>query len=69
MTIEITRPEVEALINERLSSGVFKDAQDVILHALRSSPACMDLFAPLRGRFADGELDFSRNSSTGRPHV
>ena len=37
MTIEITQPEVEALINQRLQSGAFKDAQDVILQALRSS--------------------------------
>ncbi len=37
MTIEITRPEVEALIRERLESGQFKDAEDVILQALRSS--------------------------------
>lgn len=37
MTIEITRPEVEALIQQRLKSGAFTDAEDVILHALRSS--------------------------------
>jgi len=37
MTIQITRPEVEALIKERLQSGRFKDAEDVILEALRSS--------------------------------
>ncbi len=39
MTIEITRPEVEALIEQRLRSGAFADAQDVILHALRASEA------------------------------
>ena len=37
MTIEITRPEVEALILQRLSSGRFADAQDMILEALRTS--------------------------------
>jgi Arc/MetJ-type ribon-helix-helix transcriptional regulator len=37
MTIRITRPEVEALINRWLESGTFKDAEDVILHALKSS--------------------------------
>ena len=37
MTIQITRPEVEALINKRLQSGQFKDAEDVTLQALRSS--------------------------------
>jgi hypothetical protein len=31
VTIHITKPEVEALINVRLRSGAFKDAEDVIL--------------------------------------
>jgi hypothetical protein len=78
MTIHITKPEVEALINQRLQSGGFKDAEDVILHALQSSsPEALtppqleptptkdieELFAPLRGL----NLDFGRNPSTGRP--
>lgn len=37
MTIQITRPEVEALINQRLKRGTFKDAEDVILQALKAS--------------------------------
>ena len=37
MTIEITKPETEALINQRLRSGGFRDAEDVILQALKSS--------------------------------
>ena len=36
MTIHITKPEVEALINQRLESGAFRDAEDVILQALQS---------------------------------
>ncbi len=74
MTIEITRPEVEALINQRLQSGAFKDAEDVILQALQSTPATprmdapptkdiVELFAPLRGL----NLDFNRHASNGRP--
>jgi hypothetical protein len=75
MTIEITRPEVEELINQRLQSGAFRDVEDVILQALQSSPPTTpvvggppakdiaDLFAPLRGL----NLDFGRNPSTGRP--
>jgi hypothetical protein len=41
MTIHITKPEVEALINQRLESGAFRDVEDVILQALQSlgSPA------------------------------
>jgi len=73
MTIQITKPEVEALINQRLQSGAFKDAEDVILQALQSSqppvpekPPVKDieeLFAPLRGT----NLDFNRKPSIGRP--
>jgi hypothetical protein len=75
MTIQITRPEAEALINQRLQSGAFRDAEDVILKALQSSPPTTplpdappakdidELFAPLRGL----NLDFGRNPSTGRP--
>jgi hypothetical protein len=37
MTIQITKPEIEVLINQRLQSGEFKDAEDVILQALKSS--------------------------------
>jgi len=58
---QITSPEVEALINQRLQSGGFKDAEEVILQALQSSPPpkplpgaspakdIVELFAPLRG--------------------
>jgi hypothetical protein len=37
MTIQITKPEVEALINQRLQSGAFRDAEDVILQALQAA--------------------------------
>ena len=46
MTIEITRPEIESLIHQRLQSGAFVDAEDVILRALRS-------FAPEAGPVFD----------------
>jgi hypothetical protein len=75
MTIQITQPEVEAIIQQRLDTGSFKDAEDVILQALRSSPnatgtpahreSIVGLFAKIRGMADD--LDFSRNPSTGRP--
>ena len=77
MTIQITKPEVEALINQRLQSGGFKDAEDVILQALQSFPPKMppgaahrdrslrEVFEAVRG-LAD-DIDFSRNPSTGRP--
>lgn len=34
MTIQITRPEIEALIEQRLHSGVFKSVEDVLFDAL-----------------------------------
>jgi len=75
MTIQITKPEVEALINQRLQSGAFKDAEDVILQALQSSPppaaeeqparSLLQVIEAARG-LGEG-VDFSRNPSNGRP--
>ena len=52
MTIEITRPEVEALIQRRLQTGAFANAEEVIFHALRSSepghPSGADLVAAMQ---------------------
>lgn len=53
MTIQITKPEVEALINERLQSGVFKDAEDVILQALQLSGAKAPGFEQARRQAID----------------
>lgn len=33
----------------------------------REAKSVVELFAPLRGLFEDGELDFSRDPSPGRP--
>jgi hypothetical protein len=78
MTIQITKPEVDTLINQRLQTGGFKDAEDVVLQALQFSPPTaattprpsappmndiVELFAPLRGL----NLDFGRYPSAGRP--
>jgi hypothetical protein len=38
MTIEIQRPELEALIHERMKSGAFQNVEDVLMQALKSSP-------------------------------
>jgi len=46
MNIEITRPEIESLIQQRLRSGAFVDAEDLILRALQS-------FAPEHERVFD----------------
>jgi hypothetical protein len=38
MTIEIHRPELEALIRERMKIGGFQNVDDVLMQALKSSP-------------------------------
>jgi Arc/MetJ-type ribon-helix-helix transcriptional regulator len=80
MMIEIHNPEAEAIIRERISAGGFKDAEEVIIQALRSSPAAeTPAAAPDRpaGRkslaqlFADSpfkglDIDFERETDCGR---
>jgi len=39
MTIEIHKPELEALIRERMKSGAFQDVEDVLIQALKSAPS------------------------------
>ena len=39
MTIEIRRPELEALIRERMKSGAFRNVEDVLMQALKAAPA------------------------------
>jgi hypothetical protein len=38
MTIVIHKPELEALIRERMKSGGFRDVEDVLIQALKSAP-------------------------------
>ena len=38
MTIEIHRPELEALIRERMKKGAFQNVEDALMQALESSP-------------------------------
>ena len=53
MTIEIHRPELEALIMQRMKSGGFHDVEDVLMQALKASPP------------AAGRTDRSRDTRTG----
>ena len=39
MTIEIQKPELEALLRERMKSGVFRNVEDVLMQALKAAPA------------------------------
>jgi hypothetical protein len=43
MTIEIQKPELEALIRKRMESGGFQSAEDVLMEALRSAPQPAEL--------------------------
>ena len=76
MTIEIHKPELEALIQQRMAGDHFLSIEDILLQALQSLPAntasspeqaqtLEEMFAKIRG-LAD-DLDFSRDPSPGRP--
>ena len=43
MTIEIHRPELEALIQERMKSGAFQSVEDVLMQALKSALPATEL--------------------------
>jgi len=78
VTIQIDKPELEALIVLRMQSGEYESTEDLIWDALRSAPAAKDgfslqrsartledVFTSVRGMADD--LDVSRNSSAARP--
>jgi hypothetical protein len=81
MTIEIHRPEIEALIQQRLQSGAFLDVEEVLLHALTTSEppspvpggmrnkSLVEVCAMVRGLLTDAEVDtlFRRDPSPDRP--
>ena len=64
MTIEIHKPELEALIRERLKSGAFQDVEDVLMQALRPSPSS-EQTAPRKSKknFAQFLLDYPLRGS------
>lgn len=74
MTIEITRPELEALLLQRLKASGFDNAEDVILEALRefhpkaapstSGRTLADICARVQGLTED--LSIERDPSPGR---
>jgi hypothetical protein len=79
MMIEIQKPELEALIHERMQSGQFADIEDVLMQALKSvhTPGSMnpdkptyksrtlrEVFEAVSGMADD--LDLSRNPSSSR---
>jgi hypothetical protein len=73
MNIEIHKPELVALIAQRMESGAFRDVEDALLHALKSTPvpnpnppqSLVEICAMVKGLNED--VDFSRNPSMDRP--
>ena len=78
MTIEINKPELEALIYERLQGGKFHNVEDMLLDALSAGELDRKPAAPqVAGRkslarlFAESpfkglDLKFERDADTGR---
>jgi hypothetical protein len=79
MTIEIHRPELEALIRERMKTGVFQNVEDVLMEAMTSSqpPSSGNRGRRASGRkslaqlFAESpfkglDIDFERDTDYGR---
>ena len=48
MTIEIHKPELEALIRERMETGSFQSVEDVLMQALQPSPSSEQGGGPAR---------------------
>lgn len=61
MTIEIHKPELEALIRERMGSGAFCDIEDALIEALKSTSEKPARAATVRRNLADvlGEPPFA----------
>ena len=56
MTIEIHRPELEALIRQRMRIGGFQNVEDVLLEALKASPADAEREEQSRDRRTGADL-------------
>ena len=82
MTIEIHRPELEALIRQQMASGAFRNVDELLAKALGAldepvsagprnceAQSLVDLSEPVRGLLSDEEVDtlFRRTPSASRP--
>ena len=79
MNIESQGPELEALIQQRMATGRFRNVEDVLLQALRSAEeheefapvetgaSLVDVLARARVLLEGEELDLTRDPSPGRP--
>lgn len=79
MTIQIQQPELEALIEQRMATGHFRNVEDVLLAALKDSASedtgsiytrplagLEEVFANGRKLLEGAELDVSRDASSAR---
>ena len=79
MNIEIHQPELETMIQQRMATGRFRDVEDVLLQALKSTdlastrttekPALslLEVFDRAREILDGEELVIERDPSPGRP--
>lgn len=65
MTIEIRRPELEALILQRMKSGGFHSVEDVLMQALKASPGVAEHEETSRDQRTGSDLIAA---SQGSPH-
>lgn len=75
MTIKVHQPELEALIQQRMATGRFRDVEDVLLDALRAAEdtsvigsqlGLYDVLSQARVLLDGEELDLTRDPSPGR---
>lgn len=61
--------DVDQFLAEAFAAWLAKEnvAQSALPPSRPPARDMVELFEPVRGLFEDGELDFSRNPSTGRP--
>jgi hypothetical protein len=60
MTIEIHRPELEALIQERMKSGAFENIEDVLMQALRSEPSTTETLGAPKPQRPEGRKSLAQ---------
>ena len=66
MTIEIHRPELEALIIQRMKSGGFHNVEDVLLQALKTAPPVEGPCGTSRDKRTGADLILALQSSPYR---
>jgi hypothetical protein len=66
MTIEIHRPELEALILQRMKSGGFHNVEDVLMEVLKASPVVEESSRKPRDKRTGADLIAALQASPDR---